>query len=255
MLRFRLCKLLRLLTAALTLVLAALLCWQCIDIYATGNAPANLDESGVHLSPVYTREDVGARLKLLAIPAGAYVLVIIAAALVRARVPQGKETTALTAENRLRLQKRRVAELPDAARYEEKLRRNIWLATAAVLALCAVMAGVFLFNGANFVSWDLETVMGEMLLHVAPWAAVALLAVYIALRACDRSCLRECEALKGQPAVKPAPRQEKPFPADVLRADLYAAAIVFIVLGVMNGGLYDVLVKAINICTECIGLG
>ena len=31
--------------------------------------------------------------------------------------------------------------------------------------------------------------------------------------------------------------------------------IVFIVLGVMNGGLRDVLVKAVNICTECIGLG
>ena len=32
-------------------------------------------------------------------------------------------------------------------------------------------------------------------------------------------------------------------------------AIVFILLGVMNGSAYDVLVKAINICTECIGLG
>lgn len=40
-----------------------------------------------------------------------------------------------------------------------------------------------------------------------------------------------------------------------LRAGLYAVAIVFIVLGVMNGGLQDVLVKAVNICTECIGLG
>ena len=40
-----------------------------------------------------------------------------------------------------------------------------------------------------------------------------------------------------------------------LRAGLYAVAIVFIVLGVMNGGLRDVLVKAVNICTECIGLG
>ena len=161
----------------------------------------------------------------------------------------------MTAENRLRLMKRRVAELPAAAAHEEVLRRNIWIATAAVLTLCAAMAGLFLLNGSNFVSWDLEVVMGEMLRHVAPWAAVALLAVYVALRACDASFTRECEALKGQATVKPDPMQEKPFPADVLRADLYAAAIVFIVLGVMNGGLYDVLVKAINICTECIGLG
>ena len=242
-------------TALMTLVLAALLCWQCIDVYADGNAADNLDENGVHLSPVYTMEDVSARLAILTVPAGAYVLLIAATAIVQRRVPVRKENAAPTAENRLRLRKRRVAELPEAARHEEALRRSIWLATAAVLILCAAMAGLFLFNGANFVSWDLEVVMGELLLHVAPWAAVALLAVYIALRACDASFERECAALQGLLAEKPAPMQEKPFPADVLRADLYAAAIVFIVLGVMNGGLYDVLVKAINICTECIGLG
>ncbi|MBS5668154.1 MAG: thioredoxin [Firmicutes bacterium] len=44
-------------------------------------------------------------------------------------------------------------------------------------------------------------------------------------------------------------------PVGLLRAGLYGVAILFIVLGVMNGGLRDVLVKAINICTECIGLG
>lgn len=241
--------------AVMTLLLAALLCWQCIDIYAVGNAPENLTADGVHVEQVYRADDVGARLMTLAIPAAAYVVLIVLAAIVQRCVPAETAKPAMTADNRLRLMKRRVAELPEAAKYEETLRRNIWLATAAVLLLCAVMAGLFLLNGDNFVSWDLEVVMGEMLVHVAPWAAVALLAVYVALRACDKSCLREAEALKGQPAGKPAPLQEKPFPASVLRADLYAAAIVFIVLGAMNGGLRDVLVKAINICTECIGLG
>ncbi len=241
--------------AVMTLLLAALLCWQCIDIYAVGNAPENLTADGVHVEQVYRADDVGARLMTLAIPAAAYVVLIALAAIVQRCAPKKPEASAMTANNRLRLMKRRVAELPEAAKYEETLRRNIWLATAAVLLLCAVMAGLFLLNGDNFVSWDLEIVMGEMLVHVAPWAAVALLAVYIALRACDKSCLREAEALNGLPAGKPAPLQEKPFPASVLRADLYAAAIVFIVLGAMNGGLRDVLVKAINICTECIGLG
>ena len=35
----------------------------------------------------------------------------------------------------------------------------------------------------------------------------------------------------------------------------YAAALSLIAAGVLNGGLRDVLIKAINICTECIGLG
>ncbi len=41
----------------------------------------------------------------------------------------------------------------------------------------------------------------------------------------------------------------------VLRAALLVLAAVLIVHGVFNGSLLDVLYKAINICTECIGLG
>ena len=40
-----------------------------------------------------------------------------------------------------------------------------------------------------------------------------------------------------------------------VRAALLAAAAALIVPGIINGGLYDVFVKAVNICTECIGLG
>ena len=39
------------------------------------------------------------------------------------------------------------------------------------------------------------------------------------------------------------------------QAVLIAAAVVFIVLGIFNGSMQDVLVKASAICTECIGMG
>ena len=42
---------------------------------------------------------------------------------------------------------------------------------------------------------------------------------------------------------------------NLLRAALLAVAVALIVAGVVNGGLRDVLYKAKNICTECIGLG
>lgn len=41
----------------------------------------------------------------------------------------------------------------------------------------------------------------------------------------------------------------------VLRVLLALLAAMLLAAGVMNGGMRDVLVKAINICTECIGLG
>lgn len=43
--------------------------------------------------------------------------------------------------------------------------------------------------------------------------------------------------------------------AQYLRAAVFALAAVLIVLGILNGGLEDVLAKGAAICTECIGLG
>ncbi|MCI8343608.1 MAG: thioredoxin [Clostridia bacterium] len=40
-----------------------------------------------------------------------------------------------------------------------------------------------------------------------------------------------------------------------MRLWVLAVGVTFIVLGVLNDGMHDVLIKAINICTECIGLG
>ena len=39
-----------------------------------------------------------------------------------------------------------------------------------------------------------------------------------------------------------------------LWAALFCTALVLIVLGVENGGAFDVLAKAVKICSECIGL-
>lgn len=39
------------------------------------------------------------------------------------------------------------------------------------------------------------------------------------------------------------------------RNAIIIAAVIFIVAGLINGGTIAVLAKAINICTECIGLG
>ena len=40
-----------------------------------------------------------------------------------------------------------------------------------------------------------------------------------------------------------------------IRGAFAALGVAFIVVGALNGGMRDVLYKAINICMECIGLG
>lgn len=41
----------------------------------------------------------------------------------------------------------------------------------------------------------------------------------------------------------------------ILRTVVLVFAILFIVIGIFNGSMNDVLIKASKICTECIGLG
>ena len=41
----------------------------------------------------------------------------------------------------------------------------------------------------------------------------------------------------------------------ITRSVMLAVAVVFVIAGILNGSLIDMLIKAINICTECIGLG
>ncbi|MBQ8627442.1 MAG: thioredoxin [Agathobacter sp.] len=41
----------------------------------------------------------------------------------------------------------------------------------------------------------------------------------------------------------------------ITRCAILAIGVFFLVYGFITGGTADVLAKAINICTECIGLG
>ena len=247
---------LRWLTAAATVLLTLLLFWQCIDLYMTGNSPDNLDANGVHITPVFTVDQVSARLTALQPALGGYALLVLLALTAHALAEPEKPRLTIPAENRLRLMKARTADLPEAARAEERLRFRVRMAAGAAAAVCVLSCLPYMLNRANFTSWELEGVMGQMLLHVGPWVLMAFGALSAAAVICERSILRELDALKAAPKAAPAPAAaEKRSLTPAVRLMLLGAALLFIVLGVMNGGLYDVLVKAINICTECIGLG
>ena len=118
------------------------------------------------------------------------------------------------------------------------------LLLAGVCAL-AVFAGVK--NGFSY-----EHTM--RFLHAAALPAVLCAALILAIRVLGRKC-----GNPGRPKTQRAtPYPEREMSARPLfwqRALLLCAAAALIALGVLNGGLWDVLVKAINICTECIGLG
>ena len=48
---------------------------------------------------------------------------------------------------------------------------------------------------------------------------------------------------------------QKPTVVLITRIALGVIGVVFVVFGIFNGGMADVLEKAVKICTQCIGLG
>jgi len=173
-------------------------------------------------------------------------------------------TEAVPEEVRLRLCLMR-AEKTDAMRGEERRRRIARGVCAGICALCAFMAVRYLANPAHFASRELESVIGRMLLHIAPWTLVGFACAILCECFCGRSLRREIDlaARSGERAsIENArtdsgkPREKKALPVKTAaRAVVFALAVGLLALGAANGGMRDVLVKAINICTECIGLG
>ena len=173
-------------------------------------------------------------------------------------------TEAVPEAVRLRLRLMR-AEKTDAMRGEERGRRIARGACAGICAVCAVMAARYLANPAHFTSRELEPVIGRMLWHIAPWIFVGFACAILCECVRGRSFRREIElaarsperaSFKNAQTDSGASREKRARLAKTAaRAVAFALAVALLALGAANGGMRDVLVKAINICTECIGLG
>lgn len=269
------------LLALSTLLMAGLLIAQCIQIHEAG---------------AFSREIVRARLEGLAW-AGALWLALLAATLLLKHINRKENPLRTSAEMRLSADENRSwalagkhgqqtaarfsaeavpeevrlrlllmrAEKTDAMRGEERRRRIARGVCAGICAGCAAMVARYLVNPANFTSRELESVIGRMLWHIAPWIFVGFACAILCECVRGRSFRREIElaarsperaSFKNAQTDSGASREKRARLAKTAaRAAMFALAVALLALGAANGGMRDVLVKAINICTECIGLG
>ena len=156
-------------------------------------------------------------------------------------------------------------EKTDAMRGEERRRRMARGACAGICAGCAAMVARYLVNPANFTSRELEPVIGRMLWHIAPWIFAGFACAILCECVRGRSFRREIElaARSGERVPIENAQTDSDRSCEgkaqlikmTARAVAFALAVALLALGAANGGMRDVLVKAINICTECIGLG
>ncbi len=213
------------------------------------------------LEPVYTREIAAEKFAPLAPLFFAAVGMTIAGLALGVR-DENADKAAPDPELRRDLIAARVAE-PSNAMLRARNEQKRWLLTGrGAFALCMAPVLIYMVNPANFPQEDLEGMFYGLIRTLIPWTAAGLGALAVCSGLRERCVLREIEAAQERlkeekeagvrPEPKTAPRQRG---AGALRAVLIAAAVGLIIAGVFNGSARDVLYKAINICTECVGLG
>ena len=258
--------------SVLTCVVGAFFVIQSVRILAGGN----------YVQGAYTRENVVEMLFPVSITFYVWIAAILAGFIlslvypyeVREKNKVGERVTLHRLSSRM--PQGEGGEYENGMKAVKIQRRNRLIAYLACGALClagAIASLVYLLMPSHFPSENINSEMLSMLINVGPWLLVAF-------AGCIGTTLFERYSMNAEiNALKALIMQNKGKPALVKRENAVIAKIkaffgsyskyilwgirgvtavlgvTFLVLGIFNEGVQDVLIKAINICTECIGLG
>ena len=254
-------KLFLLIQALLCITLAVWLAATAISIYRDGTAWI---ADGHPLDWIYSREIVAERLApIVPLFAVSVLFTLIGLILGIQDEESGKpvKDTEITRD----LTVSRVADASEAMLAEQRKQKIIRICGWAGFAACMLPIVLYLSNGNNLPLGDLEPIFAALISHIVPWIAAGLICLMVMTALLESSMARETEAAKAQlreeQQAGQRPVKAAPAPAGddrvrtVVQVLLFAAAVIFIIAGVLTGNAREVLVKAINICTECVGLG
>ena len=233
------------------LVAGGLLIHGCVSIYQLGDRPFSPETVAVAFSrisvPIYLT---------LALAAGSFLLHLCLP------LAEKKSVTPVYSMQLARLQQRLALDRVENSEIKaqiEKLRstRKLHIAiTGILLVICSIIFLSYGLNPANFHQSEINHSMAMAMLLFFPCLAVPFgygcFAAFYGLQltkkeiSLSRQVLKEAEI---QPAVK------KEGWLLWLRLGLLCIGLSLLLYGFFTGGTADVLTKAINICTECVGLG
>ena len=245
------------LQAVLCVLLVFLLAGSAVTIYREGTA-RKVEHP---LEPIYTREIVAEKAAPIA-PLFFIAVGLLAAGLVLDIKDENANRPAEDCEFRRDMITARVVNPSDAMRRARSGQKRWLLIGWGVFILCMLPILFYIINPAHFPQEDLEAMFFSLILVIFPWTVMGLGALAVCFRIRERCMIREIEAAQEQlreekEAGVRTETKAAPLPKSigVLQTALIAIAIGLIVAGVLNGSARDVLYKAINICTECVGLG
>ena len=250
-------RIIYILTAVSLTILGLLFIISCAHLFFTGGETP------------YSRERVGEYLSYLAVPSAITVLLIITG-FVFAIVNDEKEDRKTARTDGELLES--FLKIYDFESFDNdtkvqvralKKRQNVVdIITSAITSCCCVFIFDYLIFIAKFTVENLNDDVTSAFAVTLPIGFLAVAVHFVRAYLYEKSAKEELALLKnslkeqGAEKVKKEPKEQKRVDSILVgRVVLLSVATVFIVLGVINGGMNDVLEKAIKICTECIGLG
>ena len=249
----KLLKIYGVLLAVCSLIAGICLMVACYGIYAAGGQQP------------YTYETVAAAFSPISIPVylwGVMILVSIALRIIFPKAykePPLRNQPAMTLK---RMHKRRDLnagsdELKAAVAKQRRLRKTLTIVCIVVCGVCFLLFLTYALNANNFHQSEINQSMIQAMYVLAPCLAVSTgFGLFVSYRI-QASMLAESELLKQCPK-RAQELQEKTLPEYiplVCKTALIVLAVGLLVYGFISGGTADVLTKAKNICTECVGLG
>lgn len=238
---------------AIIIVAGICLMAECIQIYSSGSHPFSREAVAAHFAPI------SAPVYLcLAMVIGGFALDLFLPA-------EPKKLSAGQQDGQIL---KRLQGKADLSACEESLRGEILALRkgrlryrshcAMVLAVCAGAFLIYALNGKHFVLPDINGSMIGAMKILLPCLILSFACAVFRVYYDRRSIRREIALLKRAPAKKPEKAEEKSAPSGKEAAARYVflcLGLVMLLYGFFAGGTADVLTKAINICTECVGLG
>ena len=229
----------------------------CVGIYQSGDQP-------------YSRESVAAAFSGIAFPVYLSLFMIVLGFLFELLSPseRKKEKTPkayLHIIKQLRSKKDLSAcsaDLTAAIEAQQNSRKLHTTISMVILGIASVLFLIYALNGAHFHQSEINTSMIQAMYRLIPCMAVSFGYAVFAHYHNRKSMEQEIELLKQVPNAANATAIQDADPTDksekqvkIFRTAFLCIGLFLLIYGFISGGTVDVLTKAINICTECIGLG
>ena len=233
-----------LIVAAICLILSA------HTIYTSGDSP-------------YTPESIGAEYDKIAIPLWVAISAVFAGIILNIALPMPKSKAKAIKDPFIKLrimQKKLPAGTTHDGIDRQRALRKVYRAVCALL--CAIAFIPAIITLCDYDSFTVDNLTPALLRTVSLLAVGVVLSgvlIFILSVIERRSAEREIEWTKV--ALSKSTKSDKKVIKNnenkikITRLVLVGVACALIVIGLTQDGFYDVLQKAIRICTECIGLG